>query len=84
MKLRRVRWVGHVACMGKGRGVYWVLLGKPQRERDCLEDPEVDWRIVLRWIFRKWGNGLAEDRDRWQARVNAVMILPVSKNGGIS
>jgi hypothetical protein len=31
----------------------WVLVGKP--ERDYLEDPGIDERIVLRWIFRKWG-----------------------------
>ena len=24
------------------------------RERDILEDPDVDGRIILRWIFRKW------------------------------
>jgi hypothetical protein len=26
------RWVGHVACMGKSRDVYWVLVGKPDRK----------------------------------------------------
>ena len=24
------------------------------RERDHWGDPDVDWRIMLRWIFRKW------------------------------
>ena len=24
------------------------------RERDHLKEPGVDWRIILRWIFRKW------------------------------
>jgi len=27
------------------------------RERDYLEDPEVDGRVILRWIFRKWDGG---------------------------
>ena len=30
VKLRRMRWAGHVACMGKGRGVHRVLVGKPE------------------------------------------------------
>ena len=28
IKSRRLRWAGHVACMGEGRGVYRVLVGK--------------------------------------------------------
>ena len=35
-------------------------------ETDHLEDPGVEWRIILRWM---WGNGLvdpAQERDRWQ------------------
>jgi hypothetical protein len=35
--------------MGEGRGVYRVLVGKPKGKRD----PDVDGRIILRWIFRK-------------------------------
>jgi len=59
-------------------GFWWVNL----RGRDHLKDPGVDGRIILRWNFRKWdGNmdwiDLAQDRDRWQALVNAVMNLPV-------
>jgi hypothetical protein len=48
-------------------------------ERDHLEDPGVDWRI-LKWIFRKWDRGwigLAQNRDRWRALVNAIMNLQV-------
>ena len=30
IKSRRMRWVGHVACMGEERGVYRVLVGKPE------------------------------------------------------
>jgi hypothetical protein len=39
--------------MGERIGVYKVLVGKP-KERDHLEDPGIDGRILLRWIFRKW------------------------------
>jgi hypothetical protein len=47
-------------------------------ERDHLEDPDVDGRIILIWIFRKWDvrlwTGLTWLRiDRWRALVNEVM-----------
>ena len=52
VKSRRMRWAGHVARMGEGRGVHRVLVGNP-RERDHWGDPDVDGRIILRWILRK-------------------------------
>jgi hypothetical protein len=47
-----------------------------------LEDPGVDGRIILKWIFKKWDGGMAwidmaQDRDRWRAVVSAVMNLRV-------
>jgi len=48
-----MRWAGHVACMGERRGASRVLVGKLEG-KDHLEDPGVDGRIILRWIFRKW------------------------------
>jgi len=42
--------------MWESRGVYRVLVGS-LRERDHLEDPDVDGRIILKWIFRKWNVG---------------------------
>jgi hypothetical protein len=38
--------------MGEGRGVYRVLVEKPE-ERGHWGDPDLDGRILLRWIFRK-------------------------------
>ena len=35
------------------RGVYRVVMGKPER-KNHLEDPDVDGRIILRRICRKW------------------------------
>ena len=42
-----------MARMGEGRGVHRVLVGKPEGKRP-LGRPRRRWRIILRWIFRKW------------------------------
>jgi len=55
IKSRRMRWAGHVACVGEGRVVYRVLLGKPEGKRPL---GSVNGRIILRWIFRKWDVGV--------------------------
>ena len=47
---------GACSTYGERRGLYGVLVGKP--ERNHLEDPVVDGRIILRWIFRKWDVGV--------------------------
>jgi hypothetical protein len=51
LKSRRIRWVGHVACMGERRGTYWVLVGKPEGDR--LGDIGVDGTILLKRIFKR-------------------------------
>jgi hypothetical protein len=58
-------------------GFWWGNL----RERDHLEYPGVDGRVILKWVFRKWnvraltGSSWLRIRDRWRAIVNAVMNL---------
>jgi hypothetical protein len=68
--------------MGERRGVYGVLVGKPEgkiprgRPRHRWEDNKMDFQEVgcggVNWIE------LAQGRDRWQALVNAVLNLQVS------
>ena len=53
IKLKRMRWAGHVARMGRG-GAYTEFWWGNLRVRDHLGDPGVDGGIILRWIFRKW------------------------------
>jgi hypothetical protein len=54
---RRIRWEGYVAKWETGKvhtGFWWGNL----MERDQLEHPGADGRIILTWIFSKW-NGEA-------------------------
>jgi hypothetical protein len=83
-----MRWAVHMARMGDRRGAYRVLMGR-RDGKNHLEDIEVDGRIILKWIFKKWNGGmdwiaLAQDRDRWRALVNAVMNFRVTQYGGNS
>ena len=54
IKSRRMRWAVHIARMGERRGVYTGFWWRNLKEREHLGDPDVDRRIILRWIFRKW------------------------------
>ena len=52
IKSRRMRWAGHMARMGEERGVYRVLVGKPEG-RNHWGDLGVDGWIILGWISRR-------------------------------
>jgi hypothetical protein len=82
IKLRRMRWVGHVARMEEKRNAYRLLAGKPEGKRPLgrprrrwvdnigMDLGEVGWSDVD-WI------GLAKDRNRWRAPVNSVLNVRV-------
>jgi hypothetical protein len=59
IKSRRMRWAGHVVRLGEERGVYRVLVGKPEGKRP-MGRPRRRWEdnIRLGWIFRKWDVGV--------------------------
>jgi hypothetical protein len=70
-KLRRMRWSGHVAHTGEGRGVYRVLVGRPEG-KISLGRPMHMWKDNIKMDLREKGiNGanwilLAQDRPWWQ------------------
>ena len=82
IKSSRMRWAGHVADMGERRGVYRVLVGKPEGKRP-LGRPRHRWEDNIKKDLQKVGCGgmewfkLAQDRDRWRTLVNAVTNLQV-------
>jgi transcription termination factor 2 len=83
VKSRQMRWARHVAHMGKDRGVYRVLLGKPEGKRP-LGRPRRRWKDNIKMNLQEvgWGRGdwmeLAQDRDRWRALVGTVRNFRVS------
>jgi hypothetical protein len=46
IKSRRMRWAGHVACVGEERNVCRVLMGKPEG-RKPLGRPRCRWEWIL-------------------------------------
>jgi hypothetical protein len=66
--------------MGERRGVYRILVRKPQGKRP-LGRPRRKWEDNIKMDLLEVGCGgmdwieLAQDRDRWRALVNAVMNL---------
>jgi hypothetical protein len=82
IKSRRMRWAGHVARIGKGRGICRVLVGRP-KGKTPLEKPRRRWDDNIKMDLREIGiDGtnwirLAQDRVQWLAFVNTVMNLRV-------
>jgi hypothetical protein len=82
IKLRRMRWAGHVARMGKGRGVYRVLVVRPEG-KGPLGRPRRRWENNIKLNVRETGiDGvnwiqLAQNRVQWRAFVSTIMNLQV-------
>jgi hypothetical protein len=80
IKSRRMRWAGYVARTGEGRGVYRILVGRPEGERP-LERPRRRWKDNINVDFREiWIDGanwirLAQHRVKWRAFLSTVMNL---------
>jgi hypothetical protein len=82
IKSRRMKWAGHVARMGEERGVYRILVGRPEGKRP-LGRPRRRWEDNIKMVLREIGiDGanwirLAQDRVHWRASVNTVMNFRV-------
>jgi hypothetical protein len=88
IKARMMRWARHMARMGEGRGVYRVLvgrpeskipLGKPRRRRE--DNIKMDLREIVIDVA-KWIQ-VVQDRVRWRACVKTVMNLRIRYESGI-
>jgi len=82
IKARMLRWAGHVTCMGEGRDVYSILVGRPKIKRQLgtarrkrkdivkldLRETDIDGANFIR---------LAQDRLQWRAFLNTEIKLRV-------
>jgi hypothetical protein len=74
VKSRRMRWVGNVALMGESRGLYRVLVGKPEGKRP-LGTPRRRWEYKIKMNLQEVGcRGMdwihmTQYRDRWRTLV---------------
>jgi hypothetical protein len=57
IKSRRIRWAGHVAQMGEERGVYRILVGKPEGKSSLGRSK------------RRWEDNIRMDLQQWDMRV---------------
>ena len=89
VKSRRMRWAGHVARMGKDRGMHRVLVGKPEGKRP-LGRPRHRWEDNIKMNLQEVGGcrggwmELAQDRDRQRTLVGTVRDFRVPQMWGIS
>jgi hypothetical protein len=58
VKSRRMRWAGHVARVGEGRGVHRVLVGKPEGKRP-LGRPRRRWEDNIKMYLQEVGGSCA-------------------------
>jgi hypothetical protein len=83
IKSTRMGWVGHVAQLGEGRGVYRILAGESEGKRP-LGKPRRRWEYNIKAGVLEVGCGgmewieLAQDRDSWRTLKNVVINLRVS------
>ena len=78
--------MGHAARVGERRGVYRVIVGKPEGKSPLVR-PRRRWEDIIKKDLQEVGLedmdwiDLAEDRDRWRAVMNAVMNFQAPKSG---
>jgi hypothetical protein len=82
IKSRRMRWAVHEVRLREERGVYRILVGKPEGKRP-LGRPTRRWVDNMKMVLREVDCGvidwveLAQDRYRWMVIENAVINLRV-------
>ena len=80
-KSRRMRWTGNVASLQKSRGVYRVLVGKPEGKRSLgrrrgLWKDNIKMAQDVGYEDMDWID-VAQDKDRWRVLKNAIMNFRV-------